>query len=88
MSEMYAPIPHAVIFSRNLTDKAKVLYMYLAGRRHEREWVPQTDIADDMGWTSTTMKSHIDLLLNEGFMDKQKRDSSNANYYRLVDRGN
>lgn len=64
----YQPIPRALIFDNNLSDRARFVYIYLTFQSDEFWNLPLTTKAEMIGYSVSMFKRCLDELIKSGWM--------------------
>jgi len=72
IKENFTTIPNSVIRNKNLSDRARFLFCYMASMSDEWEFY-QSAMAKELGYTKDTLRKYLDELIETGYLQREQR---------------
>lgn len=80
----YQPIPRQLIFDKDLSDRARFVYCYMASK--PEDWSFYTEpMANELGYSKETLRKYINELINSGWLVKGKQNTENMGRFGAVE---
>ena len=72
IKENFTTIPNSVIRNKNLSDRARFLFCYMASMSDDWEFY-QSAMAKELGYTKDTLRKYLDELIETGYLQREQR---------------
>jgi hypothetical protein len=72
IKENFTTIPNTIIRNKNLSDRARFLFCYMASMSDDWEFY-QSAMAKELGYTKDTLRKYLDELIETGYLQREQR---------------
>jgi hypothetical protein len=72
IKENFTTIPNSIIRNKNLSDRARFLFCYMASMSDDWKFYQGT-MAKELGYTKDTLRKYVDELIETGYLQKEER---------------
>ena len=72
IKENFTTIPNSIIRNKNLSDRARFLFCYMASMSDDWEFY-QSAMAKELGYTKDTLRKYLDELIETGYLQREQR---------------
>ena len=72
IKENFTTIPNEIIRNKNISDRARFLFCYMASMSDDWEFY-QSAMAKELGYTKDTLRKYLDELIETGYLQREQR---------------
>ena len=72
IKENFTTIPNDIIRNKNISDRARFLFCYMASMSDDWEFY-QSAMAKELGYTKDTLRKYLDELIETGYLQREQR---------------